>query len=92
MKCGACGSDQLEVVQTIYATRQGDRLLVVENVPIVGCNNCGASWYTGKTLRAIERINQHRDTMTSTQVVDVAQFDPAWVADDRLLPTVHPTE
>jgi YgiT-type zinc finger domain-containing protein len=35
-------------------------LLVVENVPVIGCPDCGASYLTAEILHEIERIKAHR--------------------------------
>jgi len=53
---------------------KGDDLLVIENVPVVSCPNCGDSYLTAETLYEIERIKLHRQAMAEERPVPVAVF------------------
>jgi ribosome-binding protein aMBF1 (putative translation factor) len=39
---------------------KGSQIVVIENVPVVVCPDCGESYMTAETLRQIERLKVHR--------------------------------
>ena len=74
MICEICGKN---VAQIKYITRsygKGANLLVIENVPVVVCPNCGESYLTAETLHEIERIKLHRRSLAKPRNVAVASF------------------
>ncbi|TGO02182.1 hypothetical protein PN36_29285 [Candidatus Thiomargarita nelsonii] len=74
MKCDLCNE---EWVYTHLITRsygKGEKLLVIENVPVMTCQHCGESYLTAETLHEIERIKLHRQSFAITRPVAVAAF------------------
>lgn len=58
--CTACGR---KGVKTRHVTRSygaGKNLLVIENVPISSCPQCGESYLDAETLHEIDRIRRER--------------------------------
>jgi len=53
---------------------QGEKLLVVENVPVVSCPHCGESYLTAETLYHIEQIKQKRQQVAVERPVAVASY------------------
>jgi hypothetical protein len=53
---------------------KGERLLVIENVPVMSCPHCGESYMTAETLHELERIKLHRKSFAVERPVDVAGF------------------
>ncbi|MBI4789851.1 MAG: type II toxin-antitoxin system MqsA family antitoxin [Chloroflexi bacterium] len=53
---------------------KGDKLYVIENVPIVACPNCGESYLTAETLHEIERLKLHRKKLAQERCIDVVVF------------------
>ncbi len=53
---------------------KGDSLLVIENIPVISCPNCGESYLTAETLHEIERIKLHRKSLAVERNVPVAIF------------------
>ncbi len=45
---------------------KGEDLLVIENVPVVSCPNCGEGYMTAETLHEIERIKLHRKSFAKS--------------------------
>ena len=45
---------------------KGEGLLVIENVPVVSCPNCGEGYLTAETLHEIERIKLHRKSFAKS--------------------------
>ncbi|RUT00981.1 hypothetical protein DSM106972_069870 [Dulcicalothrix desertica PCC 7102] len=56
MNCDVCGQQGARIRKISRAYGKGDNLLVIENIPLISCSNCGASYFTTETLHEIERI------------------------------------
>jgi YgiT-type zinc finger domain-containing protein len=74
MACDICGKEGARIRHLTRGYGKGDRLLVIENVPIVNCPNCGETCLTAETLHGIERIKLHRQNFATKSQVAVAQY------------------
>ncbi len=74
MVCDICGKEGARVRRVSRSYGKGESLLVIENVPVVGCPHCGESYLTADTLHEIERIKLHRKSFASPRRVSVAEF------------------
>lgn len=74
MTCDVCGKEGVCVEPVTRSYGKGRRLLVIENVPLVVCPQCGESYLTSATLHEIERCLCHRRTCTEQRLVSVAGF------------------
>ncbi len=74
MICDLCGKDGASVRLATRSYGCGDRLLVVEKVPVVRCTRCGESYLTAQTLHLLERIKSRRRPLAKKRPVLVAQF------------------
>ena len=74
MRCSNCGSEKARVRQISRTYNKGKKLLVIENIPVVDCPNCGESYMTADTLREIERIKLHRNSFGVKRPVRVAAY------------------
>jgi YgiT-type zinc finger domain-containing protein len=74
MVCDICGKEGARVRRISRSYGKGDRLLVIENVPVISCPHCGESYLTSETLHEIERIKLHRQQLGVTRPVAVAKF------------------
>ncbi|MEW5830647.1 MAG: type II toxin-antitoxin system MqsA family antitoxin [Chloroflexota bacterium] len=74
MKCDICGKKGAEVRYMTRSYGKGANLLIIENVPVVVCPNCGESYLTAETLHEIERIKLHRKNLAKLRSIPVAEF------------------
>ncbi|MEQ8959641.1 MAG: type II toxin-antitoxin system MqsA family antitoxin [Coleofasciculus sp. C2-GNP5-27] len=74
MMCDICGSDNVIIRQITRAYGKGEDLLVIENIPILSCPDCGESYFTAQTLHEIERIKRQRKSLAVERPVEVASF------------------
>ena len=74
MVCDICGKEGARIRHVTRSYGKGDRLLVIENVPIISCPHCGESYLTAETLHEIERIKLHRQNFATKRQVAVAQY------------------
>jgi YgiT-type zinc finger domain-containing protein len=79
MICDICGKTGVEIQYVTRSYGKGKKLLIIENVPVVSCPNCGESYLTAETLHEIERIKPHRKNLAKPRNVAVAEFVRAQV-------------
>jgi YgiT-type zinc finger domain-containing protein len=72
--CDVCGKSGARIRHVTRSYGKGDNLLVIENVPIISCPHCGASYLTAETLHELERIKRHRSNVAVERPVPVAVF------------------
>ena len=73
MICAYCGKEGARERLTTESIGRGDKLLVIEDVPIIHCSNCGESYLTAETLHRIEAI-RHDARAVRKRPVNVAHF------------------
>jgi YgiT-type zinc finger domain-containing protein len=74
-KCDICGSEGVNIRRVTRTYVKGEDLLVIENIPIISCPNCGENYLTAETLHEIERIKRNRKNLAVARFVEVAKFD-----------------
>jgi YgiT-type zinc finger domain-containing protein len=72
--CDSCGKEGARIRHISRSYGKGDKLLVIENIPVVSCPHCGESYLTAETLQEIERIKLHRRSFAESRQVAVATF------------------
>ena len=72
--CDICGKEGARIRHVTRSYGKGENLLIIENVPVVSCSQCGESYLTAETLHEIERIKLHRQSFASKRSVAVAEF------------------
>jgi YgiT-type zinc finger domain-containing protein len=72
--CDICGQEGARIRRVTEAYGKGKKLLVIEEIPMISCPNCGESYFTSETLHEIERIKLHKQNFASERPVPVASF------------------
>jgi len=54
-KCSICGGKAEKKLTTVHQIID-NRLVIVENVPVEVCNQCGEILYTPSTVRKLEKL------------------------------------
>ncbi len=75
--CDICGKSGAKVRRITRSYGKNENLLVIENIPVISCPNCGESYLTADTLHEIERIKLHRKNWAQERNIPVAEF--AWL-------------
>ena len=73
--CDFCGNEDARLYFIPRSYGKDDALLVIEDVPIIYCPNCGEGHLTAETLQEIEHIKQARQTVAPKRPVAVAVFN-----------------
>ncbi len=74
MICDICGKQGVRLRKVTEAYGKGKDILLIENIPMISCPNCGESYFTADTLHEIERIKLHRKNFAKERPVEVAPF------------------
>lgn len=74
MVCDLCGKEGARIRRVARSYGKGERLLIIENVPVISCPHCGESYLTAETLHELERIKLHRQEFAVKRRVAVAEF------------------
>lgn len=74
MVCDICGQDGARIRKVTRTYGKGKNLLVIENVPVIVCQDCGESYLQADTLHELERIKQKRKRVARERQVAVATF------------------
>ena len=72
--CALCGTPGIRLRYVTRSYGRGRGLLVIENVPVWVCPNCGESYLTADTLAALDRIKAQRRKVAAPRQVAVARF------------------
>lgn len=75
MICDICGKTGAKIRRVTRSYGKGENLLVIENIPVVSCPNCGESYLTADTLHEIEQIKLHRKSWAKERKIPVAAFN-----------------
>ena len=73
--CMHCGSDRVQLKHVTRSYGKGEALLVIENIPMWSCPNCGESYFTAPTMHEVERIKALRKSVAKSRSVPVAAFE-----------------
>ncbi|MDP8238249.1 MAG: type II toxin-antitoxin system MqsA family antitoxin [Candidatus Hatepunaea meridiana] len=74
MICEFCGKEGARVRRITESLGKGAKLLVIEDVPMIFCPNCGQSYLTAETAHQIDAFRRSRKKLEKRSV-DVARFD-----------------
>jgi YgiT-type zinc finger domain-containing protein len=73
--CDICEQKGARIRKVTEAFGKGKDMLIIENIPMISCPNCGESYFTADTLHEIERIKLHRKSFAVERPVPVASFE-----------------
>jgi YgiT-type zinc finger domain-containing protein len=72
--CDLCGKSGARIRHVTETHGKGKNLLVIQNVPMVNCPNCGEAYFTAETLHEVERLKRERRALAVTRPVEVVSY------------------
>ena len=75
IQCDMCGAYSARIRRVNRTQGKGEEMILVQNIPLVICRDCGQSYFTAATLRHLEEIRSTRYTHTTSRPILVAAFD-----------------
>src|SRR5262245_6738745 len=77
IRCDLCGKRNARIRRVSRTLGQGKTAILVEQVPVVVCPDCGESYMTSETLKELERIRVHRRQVGVPRRMLVTRFGGA---------------
>lgn len=74
MTCDVCGQDGARTKHVSKAYGKGDEMVVIDQIPIVVCPSCGASYMTAETLHEVERLKLHKRSLKTRRLAPVISY------------------
>ena len=69
MQCPNCGSDQAREISTTRASKDlKGNLIILDNVPMITCKNCGEAFFTAKAVQMMDQIREHPEMAEKKEV------------------------
>ena len=79
MKCAFCAGNT-KPDKTEYIEKQGNYIVVIQNVPCLKCEQCGETYFTTEVVEAIEKILDTIQYISSELTVTVIDYSNNKVA------------
>jgi YgiT-type zinc finger domain-containing protein len=73
-ECAYCGAKKARPVLLNHAFGTGAKMIVVENVLTIVCDNCSQSYFTGDTLEKLDEILAAPQDYVVQTVINVADL------------------
>jgi YgiT-type zinc finger domain-containing protein len=70
--CDICGVKAARVVKRPQILGRGEQMMLVDNVPVIACKNCGESYMTSTTMHKLDDI-RIKQKLTERKIA-VAEF------------------
>ena len=74
MTCDICGVRAARIVRRSKVFGKGRRMIVVEDIPFISCQNCKQTYVTRQVMLALDKIRTHSKTMTVPREVAYAKI------------------
>ena len=73
-KCDVCGKPGVREKKVTRSFGKGDNVVVIDDIPLCVCPNCGESYFTAETLQEVERIRIHHDGLKARCMAPVLTY------------------
>ena len=74
MVCDCCGEAGVLLKHTTRSFGKGDRVVVIDGIPVHVCPHCGERYFTADTLREVERLRMHHADLTARSMAPVLSY------------------
>ncbi len=72
--CSSCGAQTARNVKRPQLVGKGANLVMVFNVPMYSCRNCGHTHFTAEVARMLDQIRLNPRKYAQTRAISVAEF------------------
>jgi YgiT-type zinc finger domain-containing protein len=74
MVCDICGVKAARTVKRPQVLGRGVQMILVDNVPVIDCRNCGESYMTSETMHRLDGIRSKQKAKPTARKIAVAEF------------------
>ena len=72
--CDICGIKAARTVKRPQVLGRGAQMILVDNVPVIACRNCGESYMTSETIHRLDDIRSKQKANSAARKIAVAEF------------------
>ncbi len=72
--CDICGVTAARTVKRPQVLGRGAQMILVDNVPVIACRNCGESYMTSETMHRLDGIRSKQKAKLAARKIAVAEF------------------
>ncbi len=72
--CDNCGVKAARVIKRPQVLGRGAKMIVVDNVPVIACKNCGENYMTSETMHKLDDIRIKQKKEKSERKIAVSEF------------------
>lgn len=72
--CDICGVKAAHLVNRPQVLGRGTQMMLVDNVPVIACRNCGESYMTSATMHQLDSIRLKQKEKLAERKIAVAEF------------------
>ncbi len=72
--CEICGVEAARKIRRNKVFGKGSKMIVIENIPFVSCQNCGQTYITRDVMLAVDEIRTHSKTKTVAKELAYAKI------------------
>lgn len=72
--CPNCGVKAARLVKRPQILGRGAKMILVENVPVIACRNCGENYMTSETMHSLDKIRLKKKTEMNERKISAAEF------------------
>lgn len=72
--CDCCGKAGVMHKHITRSFGKGDRVVVIDGIPLSVCPHCGESYFAADTLQEVERLRLHRAGLTAQSTAPVLAY------------------
>lgn len=72
--CDCCGESGVIEKHVTRSFGKGNRVVVIDSIPMLVCPHCGENYFTASTLQEIERLRMHREGLAVQSMVPMLSY------------------
>lgn len=70
--CEICGVKAARIVKRPQVLGRGEKMALVDSVPVIACKNCGESYMTSETMHKLDKLRTNEKE--AIRKIGVAEF------------------
>ena len=74
LTCDICGMKKARLIKRPQVFGRGKDMLLVDNVPVIACKNCGESYMTSLTMHKLDKLRAKKQVKEPKRTIGVAEF------------------
>jgi YgiT-type zinc finger domain-containing protein len=72
--CDNCGVKAARIVKRPQILGRGAKMILVDNVPVIACRNCGENYMTSETMHRLDKIRMNQKAEMKERKIAAAEF------------------